>query len=318
MKEDSAIEYDVRFGVAKLWKWKWWIVAACVVAGAISIYFSSQMPDEYKSTAAFVPPSFTSLGTMVFANGIAYRGFYAADEEDIDRTVAYLESSEVMDTMTNAFNLFQHYGIDPAKEGSAKRFYNAFKGNVNISFASNSVVEVECWDVDKQFAADMATKYLEIAGEYFERISQRQVGLRAAEAQLQAIVAERNLATDSLAFLRSEYKIYHLDNAGDAVSVILAKQMRDEPKFHEFYDVAKTMETFLSTLELRYADMKREVMARRLNMEQYPALIWVTETPAPSLFKDRPKRSIIVILSIMATIVFACFLVIVLDRTQNA
>lgn len=318
MKDESAMDYDVKFGVAKLWKWKWWIVAACVVAGVISIYFSSQMPDEYKSTAAFVPPSFTSLGTMVFGNGIAYRGFYAADEEDIDRTVAYLESSEVMDTMTQMFNLYQHYGIDPNAEGSARRFYNAFKGNVNISFASNSVVEVECWDVDENFASEMASKYLEIAGEYFERISQRREGLVASEKQLHEVEVERTQIIDSLASLRSKYKVYQLSNSGDAVASILANQMRNEPKFHEYYDIAKSMETYISTLELRYGDLKREVMARRLNIEQYPALIWVTETPAPSLFKDRPKRSIIVILSIMATIVFACFLVIVLDRSKNA
>ena len=84
------------------------------------------MHDEYKSTAAFVPPSYTSLGTMVFGNGIAYRGFFAADEEDIDRTVAFLESQEVMDTITARFNLYGHYGIQPEGPGGQSRAPSSF------------------------------------------------------------------------------------------------------------------------------------------------------------------------------------------------
>src|SRR5687768_8085023 len=99
LDKNVSMEHNVKFGLGKLWRWKIWILAACVAAGVISIFLSQKMPDEYKSTATFVPPSFTSLGTMVFGNGIAYKGFYAADEEDIDRTVAYLESQQVMDSL---------------------------------------------------------------------------------------------------------------------------------------------------------------------------------------------------------------------------
>ena len=77
------------------------------------------------------------------------------------------------------------------------------------------------------------------------------------------------------------------------------------------------MEIYLSTLELRYGDLRRELMARKLNMEQYPSLIWVTEEPTLPTFKKRPKRSIIVIMATLATFILACFLVIVLDRRKE-
>ena len=178
------MENNVKFGLGKLWRWKFWILGACILSGGISIYLSKQMHDEFKSTAAFVPPSFTSLGTMVFGNGVAYRGFYAADEEDIDRTVAYLESQEVIDTIAKKFDLYAHYGIDRNAENAAQRFNAVFKGNVKISFASNSVVEVECWDTNPQFAKDLADAYFNIASEYFEMISQRREGLKATRTQL--------------------------------------------------------------------------------------------------------------------------------------
>lgn len=310
------MENNVKFGMEKMWRWKWWIVASCVVAATVSILLVRQMQDEYKSTAAFVPPSFTSLGTMVFGNGVAYRGFYAADEEDIDRTVAFLESKEVMDELAKRFDLYAHYGLaDSSQPNVHKRFFDHFRGMVKISFASNSVVEIECWDTDKNTAKDLADAYLEIASNYFEGVSQRHEGLAATEKQLKEVEEERQLILDSLARLRQDYKVYHIDHAGDEITRILAEQMRKEPMFHKYYDAVKSMETYISTLELRYGDLMREIMARQLNLEQYPSLIWVTERPSVGEFKDRPKRSIIVILAVLGTFVFASFLAVALDRS---
>jgi len=313
------MENNIKFGMAKLWRWKLWILLSCAIASTIAIILVQQMPDEYKSTAAFVPPSFTSLGTMVFGNGVAYRGFYAADEEDIDRTVAYLESKEVIDIMAKRFDLYGHYGIDTTGEDGKnghRRFVDHYRGMVNISFASNSVVEVECWDYDSKTARNMAQAYIDIASDYFEKVSQRKEGLTASETQLKEVENERSTILDSLASLRTKYKIFHIDQAGDEITRILADQIRREPKFTEYYDAVKSMETYISTLELRYGDLMREVMTRRLNMQQFPRLIWVTETPTEAVYKDRPKRAILVILAFMATFVMSCFLVVALDKSK--
>lgn len=274
------------------------------------------MPDEYKSTAAFVPPSITSLSTMVFANGIAYKGFYAADEEDIDRTVAYLESPQVMDSLDKKFNLYGHFGIDRSSADAVRKFEAAFKGIMKVSFTSNSVVSIECWDTDPKFAKDLADAALEIADEFFERISSRKIGLAATIAQLEEVDAERKLINDSLSVLRTKYNIYHIDDAGAAVSEILAQKMRTEPMFNANYDNAKSMELYIYSLELRYQDLRREQMSRELNLKQYPSLMWVTEYPSIAGYKDRPKRSILVILAIMATFVFSSFLALALDRSK--
>ncbi len=310
------MEHNVKFGLGKLWRWKIWILAACIASAVISILLSQRMPDEFKSRASFVPPSITSLSTMVFANGIAYKGFYAADEEDIDRTVAYLESPEVMDSLDKKFNLYGHFGIDRSGKEASKMFEAAFKSNMKVSFTSNSVVAIECWDTDPQFAKDFADAGLAMASNFFERVSQRQVGLMATNDQLKQVDAERKGINDSLSVLRVKYNIYHIDDAGPAVSEILAQKMRTEPKFNELYDNAKSMELYIYSLELRYQDLRREQMARELNLKQYPSLLWITEHPMVSGYKDRPKRSILVILAIMATFVFSSFLALALDRSR--
>lgn len=310
------IDYNINFGLQKLWKWKVWILVACLMAGGISIFFSLQIRDEYRSAATFVPPSFSALGTMTFGNGIAYRGFYAADEEDLDRTIDYMNSTAIVDSLAKIYDLYNHYGIDPDHPKKDKMFYQSFfiKNEVNWGGAANIVVE--CWDVEPERAYNMVQSYLGIAEKYFESISKRKAGMASTERALADMEKERVMILDSLAFFRSEYNIYHLDQLGEEITKIMARQMQNEPEFHKNYDKVRSLEVYLSTLELRYGDLQREYMTRKLNMEQFPSLIWMTQEASIPTFKGRPKRSIIVILSVMATFVLSCFLVILLDRSK--
>lgn len=314
--KDILIDYNVNFGLNKLWKWKIWILVACFLAGGISIFFSLQIPDEFRASATFVPPSFSALGTMTFGNGISYRGFYAADEEDLDRTIDYMNSLTIVDSLAKQFDLYNHYGINTSSPNWKKMFYQTFfiKNEVNWGGAANIVIE--CWDVEKERAYNMVNAFLGIAESYFEGISKRQAGLKATERALKDMEDEREMILDSLASLRSKYNIYHLDQLGEEITRIMAKQMQNEPKFHQYYDAVRSMEIYLSTLELRYGDLHREYMTRKLNLEQFPSLIWITQEPAMPTFKGRPKRSIIVVLSVLATFVLSAFLVILLDRDQ--
>lgn len=315
--EENFIDFNIKQGLDKLWKWKFWITGACVLAGVISILVSLQMQDEFRSKAAFVPPSFSSLSTMTFGNGIGYRGFYSAEEEDIDRTIDYLTSSYVVDSIAKMFNLYEHYGIDMEDHKRDKMFYLAFYNKNDIDFSGNSTVVIECWDVNPGLAHSIAQTYIQFANDFFERVSQRKLGLEAAGRAIDEMEVERRMIMDSLSALRSKYGIYHLDNAGESVTNYLADRMRNEPKFHEYYDEVSSMENYLKTLELRYGDIQREYMTRKLNLEQYPSLIWVTKEPNLPTFKERPKRSIIVIMSVLATFVLSCFLAVVLDRSRS-
>ena len=96
---------------------------------------------------------------------------------------------------------------------------------------------------------------LALASNFFERVSARQTGLSATIEQLNEVDAERKLINDSLSKLRQLYNIYHIDDAGPAVSEILAQKMRTEPKFNELYDHAKSMELYIYSLELRFQDL---------------------------------------------------------------
>lgn len=316
--KDVFIDFNVKFGLEKIWKWKWWILGASAAAGIISIVVSLRIPNEFKSTSSFIPPEISSLTEMVFnAGGVSYRGFEAADEEDIDRTVDYLSSRDVTDSLARRFDLYTHYGLTKGGENADKAFYRIFQGNNQISFGSNSVVKISCWDQDPEVASHIANAYLGFAENFFEGVSQRRTAFAATEKELTDMRKQRVILLDSLSGFRARHNLYHFDNAGDAVSDILAQKMRNDPKFNEDYDKMYSLELQLNTFEERFADLESEYQARKVNIEQYPNLIHITSTAEPSTFKDRPKRSIIVIICVMGMFIFSCFLAVVLDRSKD-
>ncbi len=316
MMEEIDTDYDIKKGLKKLWRWRFWIFGAVLVSGVLSIIFSLKLQDEFKSTVAFIPPSYSSLGTMTFGNGIAYRGFYPAEEEDIDRTIDYLTSTQVVDSIAKRFDLYSHYGIDMSKDNRDKSFYVIFFGKNEVEISENSTVVINCWDVDPEMAYKIAKYYLQLTKDYFEEVSHRKLGIEVTEQAISNIEEERKMIMDSLASLRSKYGIYLIKNLGEDVSKVLAQKMKN-PSFHEYYDEVNAMELYLYTLELRYGDLQRELLARKLNFEQFPSLIWVTSEPVMTSFKERPKRSLIVVMAIFATFVLACFLAVVLDRKKE-
>lgn len=315
--KDIFVDFNVKFGLEKVWKWKWWVFGAGVLAGIVSIVWSLQLPDEYKSTASFIPPDISSLNSMVFTSGFGYKGFEAAPAGDIDRTVAYLTSTQVTDSIAKKFNLYEHYGIDTGHHKADEWFYNAFGNKNKVSYSDWSVLQIECYDENSYMARDIANTYLEMASDWFEEISQRKLGLVATQNACDSLRARQALILDSLEYLRTEHNLYHVDHVGAELDRLLAKEIATNPEFGRYYDEMIAYELELNSLDDEIIDFERELLQRKINLRQYPSLIQITSRGTVSTFKARPKRSIIVIISVLATLVFASFVVIMLDRTKD-
>lgn len=315
--KDILIDFNVKFALEKVWKWKLWLLGACLVAGVITFFTTKRLHDEFMSEASFIPPEIASLTGMSFNFGETKGGPYVADEEDIDRTVDYLTSKNVTDSIARKFKLYEHYGINPENPSKDKMFYQYFKAKNVISFTTRMTVSIECYDVDPQFASDIAATYLEFANDWFEKIADRKSRLVLLERTFAEFDDRRERLLDSLAFLRDTYKLYRVDLADGEVSSLMASQIRNNPEFNKNYDRMVSMELQVRLMEEHVEDLRKEYIARKLKFDEQPSLIHVTKYPSPSTFKARPKRSIYVILAMFATFFFGTFVIMVIDRRRD-
>lgn len=315
--ENVFIDFTIKFGLEKVWKWKWWIGALVSASSLGAFLWASQMAPEFESRAAFIPPSINSLYSLTYNQGIAYRGFEAAEEEDIDRVVDYLTSIQVMDSLARQFKLYEHYGIVWGTPNADKMFYNSFKGKNSVSFSSRSVVQIECYDTDPKIAEAIAAQYLAFAEDFFDDLSGRKRGLAECQRQVDSLRHQRQVVLDSLSYMRDRFKLFHIDNAGDALSAILANQLRSDPGFAKLYDRMYSMELQLNVIEERIGEIESELGSRLQYVRQFPQLIKVTQQPRESTFKARPKRSIYMIFAGIAALVTGALLVVALDRKND-
>jgi hypothetical protein len=289
-----------------------------VIVGAVAYLLSLRQPNEYKVTASFIPPHLNSLTMLTFDNnGEKYRGLVVGSEEDLDRGVEYLNSYHVIDSLAKVFDLYKHYNINPKNPNRDKLFYHIFGTKNKVSFSDNSVVTISCYDVDSVLSYKMASAFLGTAEQFYETVSRRKETMQYIEHMVDSLQKREETIMDSLAYMRTKYGIFVMNNEGDGVSAVLADRMRNKPEFSMFYDRLRYMEFDLSaTFHLRH-DKSVELMLRRDNLVKFPTLSTVVQKPVQTNFKARPKRSIIVALAMGSMLLFASLLVLLLDRSKD-
>jgi hypothetical protein len=316
--KDIFIDFNVKFGLEKLWKWKIWILAALVVTAAVAYLLSLRMPNEYKATASFIPPHLNSLTMLTFDNnGEKYRGFVVGSEEDLDRGVEYLTSYHVIDSLAKSHGLYEHYKINMKNPNKDKLFYHVYETKNKVNFSDNSVVTITCYDTEPAKAHEMAQALMTTADMFYEKVSRRKEGMEYVAHLVDSLQKRENQIMDSLAMMRTKYGIYVMNNEGDGVSAVLAERMRNKPEFSLYYDRLRYLEFDLSaTFHLRH-DKSVELTLRRDNMVKFPTLSTIVQRPVMPTFKARPKRSIIVALAAGSMLLFSCLLVLLLDRSKD-
>ena len=311
---DILIDFNFKLGFRKIWKWKWLICGVCLVAGIIAFIYSRTKPVEYKSVSGFIPPNISTLPSSMMSMGKWTGGYFMAGESDLDRTIDYLTSLPVTDSIATYYDLYDHYGINKEAAGAEKTFLYRFSKSVEIEFHSTSTIRVTVYDTDPQLAADIANRYLDIANNFYESIVNRREGLKAAYDTHSQLLAHKQSIIDSLSYLRSEYGLFNARNVDDEMSRVLAGRLRADKGFAENYDRMVAMELQLASLDERIDDFERDITDRELNFKTFPTYMHVTKYAKPSSFKARPKGSIYVAMAMAATFVIACFVVIVIDR----
>ena len=313
VKKEALIDFNINIEIDKLLRWKWWIAAATVLAGVLSIIVSFQVPDEYRAVTSFIPPK---IGTLL-KGGAGDKGFDVASENDIDQTIEYLSSYPVIDSLATEFDLYNKYRITKGTKNADKVFYLRFGKKHLVSFGDRSTVTIDCFDEDPETAYKLALKYLQFSRDFFERVSNRKAALDFAELKLKELKERKQEIQDTLQMFRIEHKLFSLLDLGDASDKIVAAKLASDPGFLKNYDHMVSLEQESKIIGERLAQREEEYMIRKLNFEQFPELIQITREPIMPTFKARPKRSIIVAIAVIATFVFSIFLALLLDKKAH-
>jgi LPS O-antigen subunit length determinant protein (WzzB/FepE family) len=297
--------------VAKLWRHRLWVAIGTLLTVAGAAIWAFTTPNEYLATGAFLPPNFDDVKSLNFYKG-AYKGMGAADVEDLERVAAALQSDTAFKLVVRHFNLVEHYRLGGISDPNTleKKLRTKYKDNVSIGLSANSVVQIKVHDEDSKRAARMVNYFIAYADSFVESVARRKEALAAARNSLERWQVERQRLVDTLAQLRVRHRLYHFDYLSEEVSRLLLPYIQ-RAEFHAQYDKLRSAEHLQEHYENQIAELTAEIIFREENLRAYPSLVTVMAWGVPAYAKDRPKRSIYLLLGFIFGFVGSSLVVIV-------
>ena len=181
------------------------ILLSAVVVGVVAgILLAFIVPRQYLSVARVLPPKNSDLlsGLGVVSSLVKSLplgvGKFGAGSESYDY-IALVRSRTVLESVILRYDLIRVYDV---ADSSMEKTIKELKGNLDIDWTDDNVLEIQVWDKDAQRAADIANELVDLlnrrsyelqtqqarnAREFIEtRLAQNRVDLQASEDSLRA------------------------------------------------------------------------------------------------------------------------------------
>jgi len=349
-----------------LWKWKAYIILACVLVGIISIIASLSLDNYYRASTIFYPASQENFKPeKVFGEGVEY--FYGG-REDLDRMLTIAQSSEVKDHLIDSLNLYEHYDIDPEGALAALKVRKKLASLMTVSKTKYGAVEIAVEDTDPKVASIMANSARIKTDQIVQRVFKTQL-LNTMKTIQQDLATKEALVTgleDSVQFLRTKYGIYDAAGQAEVLSTLVleakSKLARERARVDDLRKNSTLSRDTIRILQAGVRGLEKEIESltssdestsfnlgslnsgrerigsisqrigiestqlsyQKLKLAQYQiftdydakATFTVEEASVP-YEKSRPRRSILVVGSVLAAFLFSIIAVLIIDRFRN-
>ena len=134
--------------VKVIFKWKWHIIIATVIAAVLGAVFSGP---------TFITPKYKSEALLYPSNIASY-----SDETFTEQMLQIMESKDIMDSVIEKFDLIDHYGINKNDKYWKTYLMSEYHDNVSISKTKYDAVEVKVMDKDPQMACDIVNEIIRL------------------------------------------------------------------------------------------------------------------------------------------------------------
>lgn len=304
-------------------KWKYTLLVSAILGGIISFVIASPpiTYPRFKSEAIFYPATTNSISRAVLDEGSYSRDkdFLAfGEEEEAEQVLQLLQSSEVINATKERFNLLEHYDIDTEKRFAQTKFRKKFDKNVSFDRTRYLSIKITVLDEHPDTAANMANFMMDYVDSLKTNI-QRKRALQALDISREAYLGKRTQINEMVDSLKAigKFGVLNYEQQASALTegLITARiqglsQM--EEQFQEQFDALaqygpihqNLLESMIYELdELR--ELRKRYDQLKVDASEKLSNIFVVETAHPAERKTTPKRSIVVLVSMVLSVVFA-------------
>lgn len=290
---------------------------ALIIFGTIACI----LPSEYRATVILFPASNESISHSVFSEHSNTRGITRFGEnEEVEYFLQVLYSDDVKNYITKHFDLFKHYNIDTTKRYPKTKLAKQWENNISFRKTEYLSIEIEVFDENPQFAADIANAIAEYADTLFNKIKHER-SIKAYEIvkkEYYDALSELQLMQDTLQKIRELGVINYEAQSevySDAYAQAIAKGNIQGAKLLEeklnllakFGGICQTFDEMLPYESKRITELKDKYVQAKVDAEEYvPYKFIVSRAEVPEK-EYYPIRWLIVIGGLISTWLFLIF-----------
>jgi len=309
-----------------LWSKRKALIIVTAIAFALSIAVSLMMTPYYMSRAVVFP---TKSNSVDFNSNSRNSVVEFGDEADAERLLQVLISPEIRDSLTNKYNLYEHYEIDSNDAHAKFEFQKAYEGNVKFDRTRYNSINIDVYDTDPQQAADMANDIVRLVDTVMNRmIRERAVGpMYAVQSEVALIKEEMGDYSDKLRSL-SDSGVVSKDERGNMYADYLealksgrndlAQEIKRKidatQEFAADYDTYSNLTEFFSLRYSNILDVNDQAHQYAHTSIQQTIRQSMAEVPDK---KAKPKRAIIVVFTTLSVFIFAVFALLGIEKFKE-
>lgn len=303
-----------------------------IVSAVVSRGLSLLLPNYYKAQVLLLPSAVNSISKAILNDGDKLDPYLFGKEKDSEYILEMLGSGEILGKTVGKFNLKEHYGIKEDGNLGDELVYLKLQKNIKIKRSDFLGVKLIVWDKDPKYAAD-------IANYMTEQLSNLRYRMKQAKSDSIKMCLERTRFDleqeylqykDSLHRVMTESNIYSPLTYSDRVMQEMSKQIaagntagvqRLEAKMAHLVKYVSDINKFSKLVEEKQELWKtwdQYYHQAILDLEANIPTDFVVEYAYPSGAKDKPKRSIIVLISALLCTVIAAEVLVLREKRNSS
>lgn len=326
MEESTAVMQEQRMNLlVTIWRKRKILLITTGAAFIVSAVIAFLMTPIYRSTAIVFPAATSTVSFSEQRNAKASSMDFG-EEEQAEQLIQILQSSNIRDKIVAEFDLQKHYEIDKNDENKYYKLVKEYNQNILFVRTRYGSIQIDVLDRDPVLAADIANKIVDL----IDTVKNEMVAARTMPAfeinrrKRDQMEADRKAILDQLDSLAAKGVLPLDSRAGLFQAYVDAKSPEQRAEIKEKIDINNQYGALFDGLEY----IRNEKIVK---LEDFSVSYEQAESDANTKFshkfvveravvadkKDKPKRMIIVLLSVIGTFIFMVFALLLQDKLKE-
>lgn len=308
------------------------LIATFVISALVSAGLSLLLPNYYKAQVMLLPSDTNSISKGILSQMDNVDPMNYGGAKDCEYILDIITSGRVVGAACVKFDLAKHYGIEAEGEELNEKLGRKLFNNIKAKRTENLAVKLTVWDTDPVYAANIANFMAREVSVVRNEIKKEKADSICAtlERSRKEIMVKINVMSDSLAKISKEYGVYNPEGISERFATEWSKQVaagnqaavaRLEAKMSEIGEKGERIDNIKTQLDNYMETLKHwntQLEKAKLDRAAEIPTEFIVEYATPSFFKDKPKRSVIVLVSAISCTLLALFVLIIRDKLNGS